>query len=221
MSARTVVQTTLKAVAGAFILFCTYLMIRLSYPYFSFDPFIDFLITKQNVYHLDYWRYAFYIHVGTSTFTLLNGCMQFSRYLILRHSRIHRLIGKLYVVFVLCLSGPSGFILAIHANGGWIAKTSFTLLSLLWIAFTYLAYSMIRRRDIDAHRAFMIRSYALTLAAITLRSYVFFIGKFVHMHGPEAYQLVSWLSWVPNLIAAEILIRSGFMKMDLEPAIGD
>ena len=52
----------------------------------------------------------------------------------------------------------------------------------------------------------MIRSYALTLAAVTLRLYIpaALISGFSF---EAAYPAISWLCWVPNLIVAEWIIR--------------
>ena len=48
----------------------------------------------------------------------------------------------------------------------------------------------------------MIRSYALTLAAVTLRIYVP-VGLALGVPFADAYQAISWLCWVPNLVVAE------------------
>lgn len=59
----------------------------------------------------------------------------------------------------------------------------------------------------------MIRSFALTLAAITLRTYVLLLPIVLNLSAKDAYTLVSVLSWVPNLLVAETVIRySNFLK---------
>ena len=52
----------------------------------------------------------------------------------------------------------------------------------------------------------MVRSYALTAAAITLRLY---LGVALGFRLPftAAYPAIAWLCWTPNLVAAEILLR--------------
>jgi hypothetical protein len=57
----------------------------------------------------------------------------------------------------------------------------------------------------------MIRSYALTLAAMMLRLYVP-SAVVAGIPFESAYPLISWLCWVPNLIVAEwyvATLRSG------------
>jgi len=182
-------------------------MIQITLPYFSFEYDIAFLLTKQRVLHITPWRWAFYTHISTSLVVLLLGIFQFIPVLLKTAPEAHRLMGKVYVLLVLCISAPSGFIMALYANGGLWAKISFSLISLLWFFFTLQAYLKIRNGNIQAHTAFMIRSYALTLSAITLRTYVVVLPHFFILHSNEMYTLISWLSWVPNLMLAEILIR--------------
>ena len=61
----------------ALAFFC-YLMVRLSLPYTVMQPDVDFLQTKEGVYHLGYWRRSFYVHVFTSSFVLIAGLSQFN-----------------------------------------------------------------------------------------------------------------------------------------------
>lgn len=189
------------------LLFCTWLMIQITFPYFTFEYDIAFLLTKQRILHNTIWRWAFYTHISSSLIVLFLGIFQFIPILLKNFIKLHRLMGKAYVLLVVCISAPSGLIMALYANGGIWAKVSFSLISLLWFIFTLQAYLKILNKNIQAHTAFMIRSYALTLSAITLRTYVVILPHFFILHSNEMYALISWLSWVPNLILAEILIR--------------
>lgn len=191
--------------------FC-FLMLRLSLPYTAMRSDVDFLQTKQNVYHIGYWRTSFYIHVFTSLFVLIAGFTQFNAWLLSQHPRIHRQMGYIYLITVLFISGPAAFLMGLHANGGLPARTSFTLLAFLWIVFTAAAWYFVTKKDFSAHGAFMFRSYALTLSAITLRLYTY-VSAFLPLHASpkDIYIATAWLSWVPNLLLAELLIRSGWV----------
>ncbi len=121
---------------------------------------------------------------------------------------MHKTLGITYIIVLLFITGPAAFIMSLYATGGRITQTSFTLLSILWIGFTYIAYLKIRRRTILSHVKWMIRSYALTLSAVTLRLYAFLFDYFNVDIGPkETYTILAYASWIPNLILAEILIR--------------
>ena len=202
-----------RSILSLILAFFCYLMIRLSLPYTAMRSDVDFLQTKQTIYHLHYWRNSFYIHVFTSSLVLIAGLTQFNPWLLRRHRRIHRAMGWTYGVVVVGISGPAAFIMALYANGGLPARTSFTLLAFLWVIFTFCAVYFAIRKRFSLHGAFMFRSYALTLSALTLRSYTFLISL-THIHaGPrDIYITTAWLSWVPNLILAEILIRQGWVE---------
>jgi hypothetical protein len=63
-----------------------------------------------------------------------------------------------------------------------------------------------RARRFDEHRRWMIRSFALTFAAVTLRIYMPLSGL-MHLDMDQAYRAIAWLAWVPNLILAELYLR--------------
>jgi Predicted membrane protein (DUF2306) len=188
-------------------LFFTFLMFKIIYPYFSFSYDVGFLLTKQTVLHIGIWRIAFYTHISSSLLVLLFGLFQFAKPIIKGYPKIHRLLGKMYIVLILFICAPSGLIMAFYANGGIWAKISFVIISLLWWYYTFIAYKYAIKRDFKSHLANMYRSYALTLSAITLRTYIFILPFISNLHGKEMYVFVSWVSWIPNLIIVEILIR--------------
>lgn len=193
------------------ILYASYLLIQLSLPYIGFEPSIEFLRTKELIYHLDWWRISFYIHVFSSPIVILSGLFQFSRTILRKHKIVHRRLGMIYLIFVVFISGPSGFLIGLYANGGYPVQISFAILSSLWILFTLLAYLKIRKKEYALHSQWMLRSYALTLSAVTLRLYAFLFDVFNLPFGPtETYIIVSYLSWIPNLLFAEICIRKGW-----------
>jgi hypothetical protein len=58
----------------------------------------------------------------------------------------------------------------------------------------------------------MIRSFALTLSAITLRLWKYIIVMGFQPKPMDAYQIVAWLGWVLNLVIAEIIIYKYYRK---------
>ena len=48
----------------------------------------------------------------------------------------------------------------------------------------------------------MLRSYALTLAAVTLRVYLP-LSQIYGIDFIAAYQAIAWLCWVPNLVIVD------------------
>ncbi|MCV9385845.1 DUF2306 domain-containing protein [Reichenbachiella ulvae] len=196
----------------ALLSFFSFLMLRITLPYLAFDDHTAFLRIKQWVIDNSLWKTAFYIHVLSSMFCLIAGFTQFSNKILTRYPVWHRTMGQLYVGVILFLSGPSGLIMSIYANGGFISQLAFTSLSLLWLYFTFQGYYQIRKGNLSLHQQFIIRSYALTLSALTLRAWKWVIVLLLRPHPMDVYQWVAWLGWVPNLLIAEWYIRNSMKK---------
>ena len=158
----------------------------------------DELLTNQ------LWNVAFYQHIIFGGIALLTGWSQFSSKLRQRYLNTHRLLGKVYVVVCL-LSGSAALYLAFHATGGWGAGLGFGALGTFWIYTTVKAFLSIRQKQITQHQAWMIRSYALTWAAVMLRIYLP-LSQIAQIDFIDAYRVIAWLCWVPNLLAAEWII---------------
>ncbi len=141
------------------------------------------------------------MHVLGGGLCLLIGGFQFSKRVRTRHARLHRNLGRTYLILV-AIGGTGSLVLAPQADGGLVARFGFGLLAILWLVSAAQAYRAIRRRDIQTHRAWMLRNFALTFAAVTLRIQ---LGLFELGGVPfsAAYPTVAWLSWVPNLVAVE------------------
>lgn len=196
---------TLSWVAS--ITFFTALMVTIVLPYLSWRWDIDFLLTKQHIIHLLHYRTAFYLHIFSSVFILFAGAFLFSKTIIKKYRQLHRWSGKIYVLLLLLISAPTGMVMAFYANGGWPAKISFLILCPLWWYCTYMGYRKIRQKKIKEHEVWMIRSYALTLSAVSLRIYQMLLGGTGIFDLETQYIFVSWVSWVGNLVVAEVIIR--------------
>jgi uncharacterized membrane protein len=195
------------------ILYASYLLLLLSLPYLEMRRGVDFLKTKQLIYHIKHWRTSFYIHVFTSILVITSGLFQFSKTILNKYTKIHRVSGFIYLVTTLLISGPAALVMSFYANGGYPAQASFVILSILWLGSTFLAYYFVRKKDYAAHGKWMVRSYALTLSAVSLRLYSYLFNVFYfNMNPVDLYILLSWMSWIPNLIIAEIFIRRGLVK---------
>ena len=145
----------------------------------------------------------FYAHVLIAPFALLVGVWQF---LPATHRNFyHRWAGRLYVMCVV-LASIAGFFIAVTTAAGMLAGSGFMILAVLWLAATAKALFLARAGDFEAHRAWMIRSYALTCAAITLRIIVP-IGITVGAGFATSYIVASWACWILNLLIAEWIVR--------------
>jgi len=180
------------------------------YPllYFVVDMSNEGLLSKKppELFQNYVWHFLFYTHIALGGIALLTGWSQFSQKLRQKRLNLHRNLGKIYVISVL-LSGIAGLYIAFHATGGIVAILGFASLAVLWLFTTFNAYTSIRKKEITLHQQWMIRSYALTFAAVTLRIWLpLFTGVF-GMSFISAYVIIAWLAWIPNLLFAEWWIR--------------
>ena len=146
---------------------------------------------------------AFYIHIGSASVALLIGPWQFLKGWRTAHPRVHRTTGAIYVTACL-VGGVAAFPMAVGSNGGPVAAAGFLALASLWLFTTARALAAILGGDVAAHRRWMVRSYALTLAGVTLRLYLpLALMGFTSFHA--AYAAIAWLCWVPNLLVADLV----------------
>lgn len=151
-----------------------------------------------------HYRIAFFTHVYTSLFLVIIGLIQFWN---TRFTKgYHKQLGMAYVVIILFLSAPSGLIMSFYANGGFWSKLSFIILTILWFVFTYLAYKSAKQKKWEQHKKWIMRSYALTLSAISLRLFKWCIVSFIALPPMDTYKIVAWLGWTVNLFFVEMYI---------------
>ena len=189
------------------ILYASYLLILLSLPYIHFERNVEFLETKQLIYHIKLWRVSFYVHVFSSPIVIISGLIQFNRWILNNRPKFHRITGYVYSTTVLLIAGPSALVMSFYATGGRIAQTSFVLLSFCWIIFTLISILKARKGLYLSHVKWNLRSYALTLSAVTLRFYAYLFDVFnVTLPPRETYIVIAYLSWIPNLLFVQLLI---------------
>jgi uncharacterized membrane protein len=187
--------------------FFTFLMARITVAYIPYNTDVGFLQIKQDYIYIDHWRIAFFVHVYASMWALLAGFTQFNSQIQSFYPRLHRAFGYVYVTDVLLIPGPAALIMSLYANGGLPSKIAFGLLAIGWITVTAIALVKAKNGDFVEHRNFMIRSYALTLSALTLRAWKWSITNSVELPPMDVYRMVAWLGWVPNILIAELMIR--------------
>lgn len=145
------------------------------------------------------------VHVGTAIPPLLIGLFAFSERARRFSIRIHRWIGTVYCVCI-WISALTGIALAVGNTMGLASRLGFSTLGVLWFVTTYFAYRHARQKNIPLHRQWMIRSFALTLAVVSIRP-ILMLPMFVEVDTVLLNNIGSWACWVPNLILAELYIR--------------
>jgi uncharacterized membrane protein len=145
-------------------------------------------------------------HIAGGIGALLTGPWQFSERLRRRALNLHRWLGRFYLISV-GVGSIAGFAMAVVSKFGMPTHLGFGILAILWFFTGLQAYRSVRAGNIDAHRDWMRRNFALSLAAVTLRIYIPLMLGVFHWPFHSAYIAVAWLCWIPNLLVAEWLIR--------------
>jgi uncharacterized membrane protein len=141
------------------------------------------------------------VHVATAATALLVAPLQFLAGLRSRSPGLHRWVGRMYVTC--CILGAlTGLVLSLGASTGPITTAGFGLLAITWLYTTVLGWRTARDRCFAEHRRWMIRSFALTFAAVTLRAYLPLLQA-LPIAFNDGYRAISFLCWLPNLLVAE------------------
>jgi hypothetical protein len=150
------------------------------------------------------------LHILGGGIVIIFGAAQFSQRLRSKRPTIHRWMGYVYIAGVF-VGGLAALNLSLYSSGGLVAHFGFGALAIIWLVSTAIAFNKIRQRKIIEHQRWMIRSYALTLAALTLRIYLP-IALISGIPFEEVYPLIAWICWVPNILIAEWLLLPKLTK---------
>jgi uncharacterized membrane protein len=152
---------------------------------------------------------ALVVHIAGAAVFALVGVFQFVPGIRRRHRAWHRRAGRLVAVAGLAVAGSALWLTLFYeaqpGTGGLLYVLRLVFSSAM-IACLLLGFTAIRRRDIAAHRAWMIRAYAIGLGAGT-QILTEGLGGAVFGTGELRGDLFKGAGWVVNLAVAEWVIR--------------
>lgn len=180
----------------------TTLAVLLAYrDYFPPNFNSDFLFGRD-AYFFGPYRWAFYTHIISGPFALINGLVLLSNSFRQRFPTWHRRLGKVQIACVFLFVSPSGLWMAWYAATGTVAAVGFATLAMLTAFTVALGWRAALQRRFDVHRYWMLRCYVLLCSAVTLRV----IGGLSEVLGIFwTYPFAAWLSWLIPLAALECL----------------
>ncbi|GAA5229961.1 DUF2306 domain-containing protein [Arthrobacter cryoconiti] len=145
------------------------------------------------------------IHAVPAGLALVLGPIQFITPLRTRFPRAHRITGRIYMISVVFAA-----IAAIVATGlsvdGFSAQVAFALLGVAWLYTVVQGYRTIRRGEVQLHRVWMVRNYALTFSAVTLRIFLvsgLALRPVLGIEFAEVYSASVWAAIFINVVIAE------------------
>jgi uncharacterized membrane protein len=161
------------------------------------------------------------LHVVGATVYCVLGAFQFVPSLRRTRPRWHRVGGRILIPMGLVAAASGLWMTAAYdlpaADGGQLPIIRW-FFGLAMIAALILGFVMVRRRDFGAHRAWMIRAYAIGLGAGTQ---VFTTVPIVLATGPldtTTKTIAMTAGWVINLAVAEWIIRRSPARAQGGPA---
>jgi uncharacterized membrane protein len=152
------------------------------------------------------------VHIVPGLFFMVLGPLQFSAMIRARHLRWHRFSGRVFVVCGLVI-GVSAVVMSLGmpAIGGVNQAAATTLFATFFLFALGKAFWHIRRREIVAHREWMIRAFAVGLAVATIRPIIgvfFATNRLSGLTPHEFFGIAFWIGFVLHLIAAEAWIHA-------------
>lgn len=148
------------------------------------------------------------VHVAAAAVLAVAGAFQFPARIRRRHRTWHRRSGRVLVGAGMLVAGSGAWMTIFYpgAPGGDLLWSVRLVVSSAMAACLVLGFTAIRRRDIAAHRAWMIRAFALAVAAGT-QMFTQGIGEGVFGTASLVTALSVSAGWVVNAAIAEAVVR--------------
>jgi uncharacterized membrane protein len=145
-------------------------------------------------------------HISSGMVALLIGPFQFSRWLRKRFLPLHRVMGRVYLIAVLC-GAIAALGLSLTTPDGRAWSVGLQGLILAWLTTSGMAYYAIRQRQIEVHQEWMVRSYVVTFAFVTFRI-LYDVPPMSHL-GPINERSITdiWACWAIPLLATEVILQ--------------
>lgn len=193
----------LKKTIWAFMTALAVLVALISWRFFFGAQFME---DGPLAYHLLTNPISANLHFIFSPLALLVGGLQFSQKIRIKYTKFHRAVGFIYIAS--CLMGAFGSIpLAFITEASPTASAGFFLLAVFWLISTSMGIFHALQKSFRKHEVWMIRSYAFTYAAVTLRIYMSVTSAIYGNVSEEAYAFIAWACWVVNIFFAELLLN--------------
>ncbi|MCJ7841625.1 DUF2306 domain-containing protein [Lederbergia sp. NSJ-179] len=175
---------------------------------FVVDPTFEKFIFRKGLVLTDtsLWIIMIRIHILLAIISLLTGPLGVIKRVRVKSIKFHRWNGRLYVLSII-LNFIPGIYVSFFATGGWPSTLGFLILNTLWLGTTILGYWYIKRKKVILHSQWIIRSFFLSFANMTIYIIVAITHHGMNFSYANAYTIAVWLCWILNLFIAEIIIR--------------
>jgi uncharacterized membrane protein len=157
----------------------------------------------------DLWprRGGFFVHAAGGLIALCVGVGQLWLGSTGRTGALHRILGRAYLIGI-GLGSAGGFYLVLTLQRTYFAHAAgLFMLCSAWVLTSSMAYLAIRRGAVEQHREWMIRSYAVTFAFVTLRLLGRLLGHWHFASEADIDTALAWGSWSVPLLLIEPMLQ--------------
>ncbi|KEQ24705.1 DUF2306 domain-containing protein [Paenibacillus tyrfis] len=203
-------QSRSKSLYLLMIVVAVVYMLYVTYVNFIHDPqAAEFLSHKTDLKRavvLPVWLNVMYVHIVFACVAMIAGAINFSTKILSKHRRLHRVNGYLYLLSVAVVVLTSGY-MAPYSTGGKINSIAFNVMNLIFMGLTIAAIVQIKRKQVDSHRKWMVRSYAFCFTNLFIHMFTFVFHNGFGVEYALSYTLGVYGTLVLNFALAEIVIR--------------
>jgi hypothetical protein len=166
-----------------------------------------YLTNFSEASYMMYWPVRGYLltHVIGGSLALLTGPFQIWSGLRRRVLKAHRALGVAYLAGTVIGSSGAYYMAAVSPLRTF--GISLIALATAWLATTGMAFIAIKKRRIDIHKEWMVRSYVITYAFVTFRVIDEMNLSFFANLGMERYATIGWLCWTVPLFCTEMVFQ--------------
>lgn len=194
-------------------------IIHVVYGNFFHDPqaaeFLSHKIQLKRPVNTPVWLTVMNVHVIFACLAMASGALNFSTRMLKKYRKYHRLNGYVYLASILLVDITSGY-MAPYATGGKINSIAFNMLNIVWLAMTVTAIVQIKKKQVDKHRKWMIRSYAFCFTNLLIHLITFIFNKGLGMAYSVSYTIGVYGAILLLPALAELVIRIALRSQSIE-----
>jgi hypothetical protein len=138
-------------------------MIPFMLPYLTLDPAKSrVVITSKTI------QYPLLVtHIIFACIALITGFLQFIERIRIQNPKTHRFLGRTYVISVF-ISGLLALVVVFYIEN-FTKSLAFLTLTIVWLVTCWNGYRLAVKRRFNEHRIWMMRSFGVTLVAVSAR----------------------------------------------------
>lgn len=160
---------------------------------------------KDASFPYEIWKLFFYPHIVLGIVALLIGAFQLTKRS-RKNLKLHKKLGRIYGYSILLNVLIAPYI-ALYATGGTSSTIAFLVLDIFWLGTTAIGIKHIKDKNVESHRTWMLRSYAITFVFVTFRLVLGIVQLSIHAPSSFTFPTAVYLSIALNLILTEMYLK--------------